>query len=115
MFKTGLGLPCWAPPIFPEGGRLQLTPEQVNDNYKKQIREADDFKNQLSEQAGHRLGFTCSQSLHISLFLMVPAIMKKMIPTLPDHLIQQILPDFFMQHIQLQQKKRDIFHIIFPV
>ncbi|QCA06322.1 T6SS phospholipase effector Tle1-like catalytic domain-containing protein [Pantoea vagans] len=68
MSKTGLGLPCWAPPIFPEGGRLQLTPEQVNANYKKQIREADDFKNQLSEQAGHRLGFTCSQSLHISLF-----------------------------------------------
>jgi len=68
MSKISLGLPCWAPPVFPEGGRLILTPAQVNANYKKQIDEADLFKLKLSEQAGCRVGFTCSQSLHISLF-----------------------------------------------
>jgi len=68
MSPISSGLPCWAPPVFPEGGRLLLTQKQVNANYKKQIREADVFKMQLSEQAGRRVGFTCSQSLHISLF-----------------------------------------------
>ncbi|MGJ3448405.1 T6SS phospholipase effector Tle1-like catalytic domain-containing protein [Enterobacter sp. PTB] len=62
------GLPCWAPPVFPEGGRLPLTAEQVNANYKKQIREADAYKILLGEQSGRRVAFTCSQSLHISLF-----------------------------------------------
>jgi hypothetical protein len=68
MSQINSGLPCWAPPAFPEGGRLALSPAQVNANYKKQIREADAFKMLLSEQAGRRVGFTCSQSLHISLF-----------------------------------------------
>lgn len=68
MSQINPGLPCWAPPAFPEGGRLALSPAQVNANYKKQIREADAFKMLLSEQAGRRVGFTCSQSLHISLF-----------------------------------------------
>lgn len=68
MSTVSLGLPCWAPPVFPEGGRLALTPEQVNANYKKQTREEEKFKLELSEQAECRVGFTCSQSLHISLF-----------------------------------------------
>ena len=68
MSQIVSGLPCWAPPVFPEVGRVILTPEQVNANYKKQVREADAFKIQMSERAGRRVGFTCSQSLHISLF-----------------------------------------------
>lgn len=68
MSRINAALPCWAPPVFPDGGRLALTPEQVNANYKKQICEADAFRITLSEQAGRRVGFTCSQSLHISLF-----------------------------------------------
>lgn len=66
--EISLALPCWAPPEFPEGGRLILSEAQVNANYQKQIREAENLKAALSKQAGFRLGFTCSQSLHISLF-----------------------------------------------
>ncbi|EAN4948251.1 DUF2235 domain-containing protein [Salmonella enterica] len=66
--EISLALPCWAPPKFPEGGRLTLSEAQVNANYQKQIREAENLKAALSKQAGVRLGFTCSQSLHISLF-----------------------------------------------
>lgn len=68
MSPVSSGLPCWAPPVFPEGGRLALTPSQVNANYKKQVQEAENFKAQLSRQTRRRAGFTCSQSLHISLF-----------------------------------------------
>lgn len=68
MSKISLALPAWAPPLFPEQGRLPLTQQQVNDNYKKQIKEADDFRNQLSASVGRRVGSVCSQSLHISLF-----------------------------------------------
>ncbi|MDR7344985.1 hypothetical protein J2X14_003427 [Pantoea alhagi] len=68
MSPVSSGLPCWAPPVFPKGGRLALTSTQVNANYKKQIQEAENFKAQLSQQAQCRVGFTCSQSLHISLF-----------------------------------------------
>lgn len=66
--EISLALPCWAPPEFPEGGRLTLSEAQVNANYQKQIREAENLKTAFSQQAGVRLGFTCSQSLHISLF-----------------------------------------------
>ncbi|MDK9362931.1 T6SS phospholipase effector Tle1-like catalytic domain-containing protein [Lelliottia wanjuensis] len=66
--EMSLALPCCAPPEFPDNGRLTLSEEQVNANYKKQMKEADDFKAQLSAQVGVKLGFTCSQSLHISLF-----------------------------------------------
>jgi hypothetical protein len=68
MSEISSGLPCWAPPVFPQGGRLALTPAQVNANYKKQIQEVENFKAKLSQQAQCRVGFTCSQSLHISLF-----------------------------------------------
>lgn len=68
MSKISLALPAWAPPLFPEQGRLPLAQKQVNDNYKKQIKEANDFRNQLSATVGRRVGSVCSQSLHISLF-----------------------------------------------
>ncbi len=68
MSKISLALPAWAPPLFPEQGRLPLAQKSVNDNYKKQIKEADDFRNQLSATVGRRVGSVCSQSLHISLF-----------------------------------------------
>lgn len=66
--EISLAQPCWAPPVFPDEGRLILSEAQVNANYQKQMKEAEDFKNRLSAQAGTRLGFVCSQSLHISLF-----------------------------------------------
>ncbi|MEZ2683913.1 hypothetical protein WMR86_14460 [Proteus vulgaris] len=31
------GDPCWAPPIFPDQGRLTLTGQQVKQNIKKLI------------------------------------------------------------------------------
>ncbi|POP46629.1 hypothetical protein CHU32_06800 [Superficieibacter electus] len=66
--EISLAAPCFAPPEFPEGGRLSLSEAQVNANYNKQIREEENFKTSLSEQNRIRLGFTCSKSLHISLF-----------------------------------------------
>ena len=68
MSKISLALPVWAPPRFPEQGRLPLTEKQVNANYKMQIKEADEFRCQLSEAVGRRVGSVCSQSIHISLF-----------------------------------------------
>ncbi|HAY4666636.1 TPA: DUF2235 domain-containing protein, partial [Escherichia coli] len=64
----GLAFPCYAPPVFPEDGRLILSEAQVNANYLKQINKTEEHKTNCSKQAGFRIGFTCSQSLHISLF-----------------------------------------------
>lgn len=66
--ELSLALPCWAPPELPDGGRLTLSEAQVNANYNKQMKEAEEFKAQLSARVGVKLGFVCSQSLHISLF-----------------------------------------------
>jgi len=66
--EISLAHPCYAPPEFPEDGRLLLSEAQVNASYKKQIQEADEYKNRLSAQAGITLGFVCCQSLHINLF-----------------------------------------------
>ncbi len=68
MSKISLALPCWAPPEFPEGGRLKLTPEQITDNYRKQTLEESQHWDRLIEQAGKRLMRPCCNSLHISLF-----------------------------------------------
>ncbi|WP_420901466.1 phospholipase effector Tle1 domain-containing protein [Escherichia coli] len=65
---SGLAFPCYAPPVFPEDGRLILSEAQVNANYLKQINKTEEHKTNCSKQAGFRIGFTCSQSLHISLF-----------------------------------------------
>ncbi len=60
--------PVWAPPFFPEKGRLPLSEAEVYANYKKQRREEDEYLQQYNESTGRRNGFTCSQSLHINLF-----------------------------------------------
>ncbi|WP_330985705.1 MULTISPECIES: DUF2235 domain-containing protein [Enterobacterales] len=66
--EMSLANPCWAPPLFPESGRLPLSEQQVNTNYKKQIQEELDYKTRLGESKGRRAGFACCRSLHISLF-----------------------------------------------
>ncbi|GAB2934725.1 T6SS phospholipase effector Tle1-like catalytic domain-containing protein [Hafnia psychrotolerans] len=66
--EMSLANPCWAPPLFPEAGRLPLTEAQVNANYKKQVQEEQDYKTRLGEQSGKKVGFVCCRSLHISLF-----------------------------------------------
>ncbi|RWR02603.1 hypothetical protein ED28_06990 [[Pantoea] beijingensis] len=69
MFAVTTALAAaWAPPLFPAQGRLPIKPEDVMANYKKQVREQEAYLCELSEAAGRRVGFTCSQSLHISLF-----------------------------------------------
>lgn len=88
--EISLAAPCFAPPEFPEGGRLSLSEVQVNANYNKQIREEENFKTSLSEQNRIRLGFTCSKSLHISFFSMERIIMNIMIPSWRLHLTQLI-------------------------
>ena len=43
---SGLAFPCYAPPVFPEDGRLILSEAQVNANYLKQINKTEEH-NQL--------------------------------------------------------------------
>ncbi len=57
------GDPCWAPPLFPEQGRLPLSTNQIDNNFLKlRIEESQyqrsDIKNRM----------LCVKSLHISLF-----------------------------------------------
>lgn len=47
--EMSLALPCFAPPLFPDSGRLPLSEAQVNTNYKKQIREESDYRASLAE------------------------------------------------------------------
>ncbi|CAM4003278.1 DUF2235 domain-containing protein [Rahnella bruchi] len=60
--------PVWAPPLFPEQGRLPTSEAEVYENYKKQRREENEYLQQFNQDTGRRNGFTCSQSLHINLF-----------------------------------------------
>lgn len=66
--EMSLALPCFAPPLFPESGRLSLSEEQVNANYKKQIQEEIDYRASLTETTGKKGIIPCCRSLHISLF-----------------------------------------------
>jgi len=68
MSKISLALPCFAPPEFPEGGRLILTPEQITANYRKQTLEERQYHEKLIKLTGKRMFPPCCQSLHISLF-----------------------------------------------
>ena len=68
MSKISLALPCFAPPEFPEGGRLILTPEQITANYRKQTLEERQHHEKLIKLTGKRMFPPCCQSLHISLF-----------------------------------------------
>ncbi|XXN64207.1 T6SS phospholipase effector Tle1-like catalytic domain-containing protein [Enterobacter ludwigii] len=66
--EMSLALPCFAPPVFPDAGRLQLSEMQINGNYKKQIREEIDNRASLAEDIGKKGIVPCCRSLHISLF-----------------------------------------------
>lgn len=66
--EMSLALPCFAPPMFPDSGRLPLSESQVNANYKKQIREESDYRASLAEETGKKGIVPCCRSLHISLF-----------------------------------------------
>jgi len=66
--EMNLALPCFAPPLFPDSGRLPLSEAQVNANYKKQIREENDYRASLAEESGKKGIIPCCRSLHISLF-----------------------------------------------
>lgn len=68
MSKISLALPCFAPPEFPEGGRLILTAEQITTNYRKQTLEERQHHEKLIKLTGKRMFPPCCQSLHISLF-----------------------------------------------
>jgi hypothetical protein len=60
----------WAPPYFPENGRLSVTHKAVVENYLQQKREEELHLQQFNAQTERRngAGFTCSQSLHVSFF-----------------------------------------------
>lgn len=60
--------PCWAPPAFPETGRLALLPQTVNGNYLLQVQEEQLHRRAVNQQQGMRAMPVCCQSLHISLF-----------------------------------------------
>ncbi|ATA18929.1 putative alpha/beta hydrolase family protein DUF2235 [Gibbsiella quercinecans] len=66
--EMSLALPCFAPPPFPDAGRLLLSAAQVNANYKKQVRDEMDYRIKLAAQTGKKGIIPCCRSLHISLF-----------------------------------------------
>ena len=66
--EMNLALPCFAPPLFPNSGRLPLSEAQVNANYKKQIREENDYRASLAEETSKKGIIPCCRSLHISFF-----------------------------------------------
>lgn len=70
MSKVKTRAAVWAPPLFPDNGRLPVSQQKVIDNYLLQKREEEQYLNQFNAQTGQRggAGFTCSQSLHISFF-----------------------------------------------
>ncbi|BAN45898.1 hypothetical protein [Metapseudomonas resinovorans] len=56
-----------APPAFPQEGRLPGTSRAVGENYARQIREANLYK-QARDESGRRQHGKCCQAVHISLF-----------------------------------------------
>jgi len=70
MSQVKIRAAVWAPPLFPDNGRLPTSQQAVIGNYLLQKREEEQYLNQFNAQAGLRsgAGFTCSQSLHVSFF-----------------------------------------------
>ncbi|QIF95025.1 T6SS phospholipase effector Tle1-like catalytic domain-containing protein [Proteus vulgaris] len=58
------GDPCWAPPNFPEQGRLTLNSQQVRENIKKIELEENKHKHYATEKGTTQ----CCKSLHVSFF-----------------------------------------------
>ncbi|BAN45900.1 DUF2235 domain-containing protein [Metapseudomonas resinovorans] len=56
-----------APPVFPQEGRLPGTSRAVGENYARQTREANLYK-QARDENGRRQHGKCCQAVHISLF-----------------------------------------------
>lgn len=57
------GDPCWAPPHFPNQGRLTLTSQQVKENIKKIEAEENKHKHYTKKST-----IQCCKSLHVSFF-----------------------------------------------
>lgn len=58
------GDPCWAPPMFPDQGRLTLTGQQVKQNIKKIEYEENQNKSHLTQKDTTQ----CCKTLHASFF-----------------------------------------------
>lgn len=58
------GDPCWAPPFFPQQGRLSLTHEQLKENIKKIEYEDNKPRSQITQKGATQ----CCKSLHVSFF-----------------------------------------------
>ena len=57
----------WAPPTFPVGGRLPVEIRKVTENYSKQTKEENLFR-QTTNARGQKRHSACCHSLHVSLF-----------------------------------------------
>ncbi|WP_109399510.1 DUF2235 domain-containing protein [Proteus sp. TJ1640] len=58
------GDPCWAPPLFPQKGRLALTKEQIRANHEKLTnKEKEYYQNAKIQKKA-----LCCKTLHVSLF-----------------------------------------------
>ena len=106
---SGLAFPCYAPPVFPEDGRLILSEAQVNANYLKQINK-NSTKPTVVNRLDLELALRVIKVCILVCFLMVQIIMNIM--TLLD--TQPILPNCFIRPIRTQ-KNRDILTTIYRV
>lgn len=58
------GDPCWAPPLFPKDGRLELTQKQIRSNHEKLTnKEKEYYQNAKIQKKA-----LCCKTLHVSLF-----------------------------------------------
>lgn len=58
------GEPCWAPPLFPKDGRLELTQKQIRANHEKLTnKEIEYYQNAKKQKKA-----LCCKTLHVSLF-----------------------------------------------
>ncbi|HGN0287513.1 TPA: hypothetical protein ACXIB4_003248 [Proteus mirabilis] len=91
------GAPCWAPPHFPNQGRLALTAQQIKENIKKiEAEEIKHRKNITKKEA-----IQCCKSLHASFFLMAPITITKMIQIKQIHHTLQMWQNFITPVLQI--------------
>ena len=58
----------WGPPEFPAEGRLELSRQQLEANYKLRKKEENDFKIQYNIKQQINDGMPCCKTLHMSFF-----------------------------------------------
>lgn len=110
--EINLVFPCFAPPEFPEDGRLILSEEQVNANYKNRSKRLRILIIDLVLRLGSGWALRAVRICILAYFLMGRGIMNIMTLIRLNHHTQRTQPNFIMQHIRTRMAM-DTFVTIF--